>query len=92
MGAVLSWLIQIYAVTDDASQELIAGLLSGIEGLTVESPTSGAQRFVVVECSDSLQAGSVFKLVTSIDFGARLVHTATNGAVTQRDLEPSKVA
>ena len=85
-----SWLVQIYEVTDDASQELIAGLLSGIDGLTVESPMSGSRRFVVVECTDSMQARSVFKLVHSIDFDARLLHTATSAAVVEP--EPERVA
>lgn len=71
----MGWLVQIYDVTDSASQELIAGLLSGIDTLMVESSTSGSRHFVAVECSDSMQAQSVFRLVRSIDFGARLLHT-----------------
>lgn len=85
----MDWLIQIYDVSDDASQELIAGLLAGIDGLTVETPSSGTHHFVVVECSDSLQARSVFRLVKSIDFEARLLHTA-NGP--ERRSSPIPVA
>jgi hypothetical protein len=83
------WLIQIYDVTDDASQELIAGLLAGIDGLTVESPSSGSHHFVVVECTDSMQARSAFRLVKAIDFEARLLHTA-NGP--KRHSSPIPVA
>jgi hypothetical protein len=92
MVGMRRWLVQIYDVTDDASQELIAGLLSGIDGLTVESSTSGARRFVVVECSDAMQARSVFRLVTSIDFGARLLHTATGAPVPEPEPATVRVA
>ena len=72
-----SWLIQIYAVTDEISQELIAGLLAGVEDLTVEATSEGSRRLVVVECSDPMQAPWVSQLVKAIDFGARLEHVAT---------------
>jgi hypothetical protein len=80
----MGWLVQIYDVTDGSSQELIAGLLSGIDTLTVESSTSGSRHFVVVECADSMQAQSVFKLVRSIDFGARLLHTTNASNASEK--------
>lgn len=76
----MGWLVQMYEVADSSSQELIAGLLSGIESLTVEAATSGSRHIVVVDCSDSMQAQSVFRLVRSIDFGARLLHTTNASA------------
>lgn len=65
--------VQIYSVTDANSQELIVGLLSGIDDLSVQAATSGPDRLVVVECAEASQSRSVFRLVTSIDFDAALV-------------------
>ena len=80
----MGWLVQVYDVTDSSSQELIAGLLSGIDSLTVEATTSGSRHFVVVECADSMQAQSVFRLVRSIDFGARLLHTTNASNASEK--------
>lgn len=67
------WPVQIYAVSDDHAQELIVGLLSGIDELTVEAATSGPDHFVIVECVDGDQADSVGRVITAIDFDATLV-------------------
>ena len=73
------WIVQIYDVSDDYAQELIVGLLSGVDDLIVESAASGPDRFVIVECVDPAQARSVGRLITSIDFDARMVHSANSG-------------
>jgi hypothetical protein len=70
------WPVQIYGVSDDHAQELIVGLLSGVDDLTVEPATSGPDRFVIVECVDRDQAHSVGRVITAIDFEATLIHSA----------------
>lgn len=73
-----SWLVQIYELSDTLSQDLLVALLSAVEDLTVHAETTSADTFLIVDCVDSSQAQAVFRLVTSVDFGATLVHT-TNG-------------
>lgn len=74
------WLVQIFAVSDALAQELIVGLLGGIDGVVVTSSTKGNDHFVVTECVDPGQARSVFRIVTSIDLDAAVVHTS-NGPI-----------
>jgi hypothetical protein len=69
------WLMQVYALSDDHAAELILGLLSGIDDLVVQSSMYGTDHFLVVECVDQVQARSVRRLVTAIDFNAKLVHS-----------------
>jgi hypothetical protein len=71
-------IVQIYGVSDAHAQELIVGLLSGIDDLVVESATNGLERLVVVECVDNEQAISVRRVITAIDFDATLVHSASS--------------
>jgi hypothetical protein len=73
-----SWLVQIYEVSDKASQEILVGLLSGMPDVTADAQSTEVDDFLIVDCVDSSQAPAVFRLVTSIDQQARLVHT-TNG-------------
>ena len=75
------WIVQIYGVSDDHAQELIVGLLSGVEDLIVESAVSGPDRFVIVESPDDAQARSVGRVITAIDFEARLIHSANSRQV-----------
>lgn len=74
----LAWLVQIYEVSDRSSQEILCGLLSGLPRVTVDGQSTSTADFLVVDCADSTQAQTVFRLVTSVDHNARLVHT-TNG-------------
>lgn len=74
------WLIQIFAVSDAAAQELIAGLLGGFDDVVVSAATNGRDHFVVTECADPMRAKSVFRIVTSIDLQAAVVHTS-NGPI-----------
>ena len=74
-----SWLVQIYELSDSESQAILAGLLSGVPGLAVDVQSTPTDAFLVVDCVDALQAQWVFRLVTSIDNRARLIHT-TNGS------------
>jgi hypothetical protein len=74
----LGWLLQIYEVSDRSCQEILCGLLSGLPRVTVEGQSTSAEDFLIVDCADSTQAPTVFRLVTSVDYEARLVHT-TNG-------------
>jgi hypothetical protein len=73
-----TWLVQIYELSNKANQEILAGLLSGMPDLTVDTQSTAADDFLIVDCVDSAQAQTVFRLVTSVDYQARLIHT-TNG-------------
>jgi len=66
--------VQVFAVTDAYAQELIVGLLSGIADMTVRAASNGQESLVTTTCVDDAQATSVFRLVTAIDFDARLLH------------------
>lgn len=74
------WLTQIFAVTDASAQELIVGLLGGFDDVVVSAATNGSDHFVVTECGDSMRAGAVARIVTSVDVRASVVHTS-NGSV-----------
>ena len=69
-----SSVVQVFAVTDAHAQELIVGLLSGIADMTVRAASNGPEHLVTTTCTDDVQATSVFRLVTAIDFDARLLH------------------
>ena len=71
------WRLQIYLVSDQTSQELIAGLLAGIDSLVVEVARSDFDSFVIVESSDRQQADDVFRFVEAVDPGVKLVHTSS---------------
>lgn len=68
---------QVFEVSDAHAQELIVGLLRGVADMTVSAASDGPDRLVTTRCADDVQATSVFRLVTSIDFNARLLQ-ATN--------------
>ncbi len=74
------WLVQIFAVSDASAQELITGLLGGFGDVVASTATNGRDHFVVTECGDSVRARSVFRVVTSIDVKAAVVHTS-NGPI-----------
>lgn len=80
------WRLQIYLVSDQTSQELIAGLLAGIDSLVVDVACSDFDHFVVVECTDSREAYEVGRFVQAIDAGVRLIHTST-----AQPMEPTAV-
>jgi hypothetical protein len=68
-------LVQVFEVSDARAQELIVGLLRGVQDLEVEAALSGPDFFVITECDDAFQAESVSRIVHSIDFDARLTET-----------------
>jgi hypothetical protein len=72
-----AWLVQIYEVSDRSSQEILCGLLSGLPSVTVDAPSTSTEHYLIVDCTDATQAQTVFGLVTSVDYEARLVHTTT---------------
>jgi hypothetical protein len=72
-----SWLVQIYELSDEISQEILAGLLAGVSKLAVDAQSTPTDCFLIVECVDSAQAQWVRDLVTSVDHRARLIHTAS---------------
>lgn len=67
-------LVQVFEVSDGRAQELIVGLLRGVQDMGVEAAQSGPDFFVITECDDATQAESVARIVNSIDFDARLTH------------------
>jgi hypothetical protein len=68
-------LLQVFELSDERAQELIVGLLRGVQDISVEAATSGPDHFVITECDDVFQADSVARIVNSIDFDARLTQT-----------------
>lgn len=71
-------LVQIFGVSDAHAQELIVGLLNGAPDLEVTSSSSRLGFLVTTACASEAQARWVRRLVTSIDFDARVVY-ATDG-------------
>ena len=72
-----NWIVEIYAMADEAAQTAVGGVLSGVDGLTVEPAVSGPDRFLIVDCRSHAQAVSVRKFVTAIDPTAIVIHTST---------------
>ena len=70
------WRLQIYLVSDQNAQELIAGLLGGIDSLAIEVANSDFDSFVVVESTGMREAYEVQRLIQAIDPGVRLIHTS----------------
>ena len=69
------WRLQIYLASDQTAQELIAGLLAGIDSLAVETARSDFDSFVVVESASQQEADDVFRFVAAVDPGVKLIHT-----------------
>lgn len=73
-----SSIVQVFEVSDSHAQELIVGLLSGVDvGATAE--TRGVNLVVATRCVDDFQAASVARLVRSIDPDARLLDAGDGG-------------
>lgn len=75
------WLVQIYELTDAHAQDLVAGLLAGVDDLTVSAGPDGKDHFVTVVLRDASKAQSVYQLVTSIDPKAVIIHSSTEQAI-----------
>jgi hypothetical protein len=75
-------LVQVFEVSDGRAQELIVGLLRGVQDMGVEAAQSGPDFFVITECDDAMQADSVARIVSSIDFEARLTHAGFDPSET----------
>ncbi len=71
------WHLQIYLVSNQTSQELISGLLAGIDTLAVEVASSDFDSFVVVESASSREAYEVLRFVEAIDPDVKLIHQST---------------
>lgn len=69
------WRLQIYLVSNQTAQELIAVLLAGNDRLVVDVVSSDFDHFVVVECAGGHEAFEVRRLVQAIDPDVRLIHT-----------------
>ena len=70
-----SWIVQVYAVSNEALQQIIVGRLRKIDGVTVEPATKGRDILVVVESPDGPHAGWVARTVDWIDPAASLLHS-----------------
>ena len=73
MNHPASWRVHVYQMSDAASRESIADLLSRVHDLTVES--TGRDCCLTVTCRDSNQARCVHRLVTLSDPMAVLINT-----------------
>lgn len=69
------WLVQIYELSDQISQDVLTGLLAGVPELTVDAQSTSTGVFLIVDCVDSGQPRWVHSLVTSVDRQARLLYT-----------------
>jgi len=70
------WHLQIYLVSNQTAQELVAGLLAGVDSLVVEVVSSDFDNFVVVESPSNREAHEVHRLVQAIDPDVKLLHTS----------------
>ena len=68
--------VQIYLVSNRTLQELMAGLLAGIDSITVDIASSDLDEFVIVESSCRQDADEVQRFVRAVDPGVKLVHTS----------------
>lgn len=75
------WLVQIYELTDTHAQDLVAGLLAGVDDLTVNAGPNGPDHFLTVVLHDASKAQSVYQLVTSVDPKAVIIHTSIEQAL-----------
>ena len=71
-----SWLLQVSDMADQAAQASVAGLLSGVSGFMVDTPTCERGSFVIVDCLDASQALTVYELVMATDSQAELIYTS----------------
>lgn len=71
-----NWMVQIFEMTDEDAQHIVGGLLSGIEGITVELAFRGPDRFLVVDCGSAAQAIAVHRFVVAIDPRAVVIQTS----------------
>ena len=74
----VSWIVQIFNVSDAQCQANIAGLL-GSMGVDFSTPTKGPDTYVIAECADREQAHRVSAQVLSVDLGAFLVQETGPG-------------
>lgn len=70
-------IFQVYDMSDRDAQEFVLGLLGAVDDVAVSPAANGPDHYVVIECSDSARARSIFTFVTAIDAGATLIHTTT---------------
>ena len=78
--ALSGWTLHIYEMSDTEAQHIVGAVLSGMDGLTVESAERDDACFLIVDCQTRAQAASVRQIVTSIDPRAVLHHTAIGPA------------
>lgn len=84
-----SWIVQVYAVSNVALQQLIVGRLRRIDGVAVEQIVKGRDVLVVVESPDRPHAGWVARMVDFIDPCASLIHA---GPRSERESAPTGTA
>ena len=72
-----NWMVQIFEMSDDYAQRVVGGLLSGVNGITVELAFRGPDRFLEVDCESAAQAIAVQRFVTAVDPHAVVIRTST---------------
>jgi len=70
-----NWFILIYETADAASQELLAGRLKAMGGLTVQTAQNNGEYVVVIENEGTTDALTLHELVVALDANVELVST-----------------
>ena len=83
-STMAEWRLQIYLVSDRTLQELIAGLLAGMDSIVVEAASSDFDDFLIVESATGQEADEVHRFIRAVDPDVKLVHTTSF-----RPVEPS---
>jgi len=71
------WVLQVYKMSDLASQESAAEQLAGISSLIIDVRSCERGDFLIVECTDGSAALGVYELMMMTDSGAELIHSTT---------------
>jgi len=80
-----AWFVLIYRCDDADSQLTLASELRSFGRLTIETPQSDDEHFVVIETDADLAALTVHELVMSLDPHAELVDTHDGSRSSRKD-------
>lgn len=82
------WVLQVYEMTDVASQQAVAELLSGNGAVAADMRTCERGAFLVLELADRADALSVYEMVMMADPNAELIHTTVGPSGVVADNTP----
>lgn len=72
-----SWMVQVFEMSDDEAQRVVGGLLSGIDGISVELAFRGPDRYLVASCESAAHAIAIQRFMTAVDPRAVAIQTST---------------